>query len=250
MFRSIPMMCLAVATLGLATVASAPLPVRAESPRYAGPGPYVPDAAVDSMLVVVELRQPESVEFDRDVAAKRHSAAETRQAMAQVFQSRAATTIRIKESEIDALKARVDQAKAERNEPLKQELERARDVAEVEKKLLERREQLRGKDVDFARAEVEYHAAEMTARERELELAHLRARRAELQRDVTTPDEREAAWQLDEQIRETEGRTLEALRKSADKGKDLAGQSVGLYKSRTKVWEAQRDLIRSVGRPD
>jgi hypothetical protein len=243
-------MCLAVLVLGMATVASDPAAVRAEPPRYSDYGPYVPDAAIDSMLVVVELRHLSSVEFDRDVAAKRRSTAETREAMARVLQSRAATTIKIKEAEIDALKARIDLAKSEHNESLKKELESSRDVAEVEKKLLERREQLRRSDIEFAKAEVQFHTAEMTACDRELELARLRARRAEIQRDDPTQTQRDAAWQLDEQIRETEGKTLEALRKSAEKGKDLAERAVGLYKSRTKVWNAQRELIKNVGRPD
>lgn len=250
MFRPIHVMRPALIALGLAMVAAAPSTVRAEPPRSVDPGPYVPDAAVDSMLVVVELRHPAAIEFDRDVAAKRRSAAETREATARVFQSRAATTIRIKESELDALKARIDQAKSERNEPLKREFEGARKSAEVEKKLLERREQLRRSDISFAAAEVEYHAAEMKAYDLELELARLRARRVDVQRDDPTPDQRETAWQLDEQIRETEGRALDALRESAAKGKDLAGQAVGLSKSRKKVWEAQRELIKSVGRPD
>lgn len=250
MFRTLKMMGLAVATLGLVAVAAAQQPVRAQTPRYGDPGPYVPDAAVDSMLVVVDLRRPASVEFDRDVAAKRHAAAQSREASARVFQTRAKTTIRIKESEIDALKARVDQAKSERNEVLKRQLEHARNVAEVEKKLLERREQLRRSDIDFAKAEVEYHAAEMAAYDRELELVRLRTRRADLRWSGSEPGQREAAWQLDEQIRETEGRTLEALRESAEKGKDLAERAVGLTKSRTKVWQAQRELIKNVGRPD
>jgi hypothetical protein len=210
----------------------------------------VPEAAIDSMLVVVELRSTSAIEYDRDVAGRRRSAAETREATARVFQSRAATTIKIKESDISALKARIGQAKSEKNEPLQRELERARELAEVEKKLLERREQLRRSDIDFAKAEVEYHAAELKAFELELQLAQLRSRRVDAQRDAPTADQRETAWQLDEQIREMEGKTLGALQEGAGKGKNLAERATGLYKARRKVWEAQRELISSVGRPD
>lgn len=47
----------------------------------------------------------------------------TREATARVFQTRAATTIRICRSRIDALKARIDQAESERNQPLRKQLE-------------------------------------------------------------------------------------------------------------------------------
>ncbi len=207
--------------------------------------PYLPDAQTDSLLVVVELRDLAAIEFDRDVAERKRNAAEQREAAARIFQSRAAMTIKIKDTEITALKARVKQAKVERDDTMTAQFETERKHAEFEKQLLRRREQLRQSDIRFARAESEYHDAAFKAYGHELDLARMRTNRTDIEKDIPSREQFEKAWQLDKQIRELEGRTLDALREAARKQKDLAEQAVRIFQARKKVWEAQRDLIDS-----
>lgn len=199
------------------------------------------------MLVVVEIRRESDIQYDYDVAVSKKAAAETREASARFFQTRAVTKIKIKESEMDALKARVDQAKSERNDVQRNQLEAERKFADVEKDLLERREQLRQREIAFAKAEIEYHDAEIKAYERELELARVRAQRVDIDRDQPSDERFEAAWKLDQTVRDLEGKTLDAKGEVAHKQRDLAKQSVEIFDARKRVWQAQRQVISNSG---
>ena len=209
--------------------------------------PYLPDAATDSVLVVVELRRPAAIEYDLEVVTTRRAAAVLGESTARLFQSRAETKIKIKDTEIDALKARIDQAKSEGNEQRKRQLETQRDLAEVEKKLLKRREQLRREEIDYAKAEIDFHDTQMQALSSELELARMRARRADITGTIPTQERFEAAWRFDKQVRELEGATLDAQGKAAKQQKELVERAVDINKARKKVWESQRDLIEESG---
>ncbi len=234
---------LTAAALCVAAGIAVPPQGRAQTPPAGAFAPYLADAAIDSVLVVVALRRPAAIEYDLETAKAKRAAAELRQSTAGVYQSRADTKIKIKDTEIDALKARIDQAKSERNEPRKRQLEAQRDFAEAEKKLLERREQLRRQEIDYAEAEVEFHEAQMKAYSSELDLAHLRTRRTDVVGAVPTPEGLEAAWKFAQQVRDLEGETLDAMGKAAKKQKKLAEQAIDINKARTKVWESQQDLI-------
>ena len=209
--------------------------------------PYLPDAATDSMLVVVELRRPAAIEYDLEVATTKRATAVLRESTARLFQSRAETQIKIKETEIDALKARIDQAKSEGRDGQKQQLETQRNLAEVEKKLLERREKLRREEIDFAKAEIDFHDAQMKALSSELELARMRARQTGIVGTIPTQERFEAVWRFDQQVRDLEGATLDAQGEAAKKQKKLAEQAVDINKAQKKVWESQRDLIEETG---
>ena len=209
--------------------------------------PYLPDAQTDSMLVVVELREESAIQYDYDIAVSRKSAAETREAASRFFQTRAVTKIKIKESEMDALKARSDQAKSERNDVQRNQYEAERKFADVEKKLLERREQLRRQEISFAKAEIDYHEAEIEAYHHELELARARMQRVDIDRDEPSQERLEAAWKLDQKVRDMEGKTLDAKGRAAHKQQDLAKQSVQIFDARKRVWQAQRQVISNSG---
>ncbi len=209
--------------------------------------PYLPDAETDSMLVIVELRRESDIQYDHDVAVSKKAAAETREASANFFQTRAITKIKIKESEMDALKARIDQAKSERNDVRRNQLEAERKFADVEKKLLERREQLRRQEISFAKAEIEFHDAEIKAYQNELELARVRLQRVDIDRDEPSDERFESAWKLDQAIRDLEGKTLDAKGEAAHKQQDLAKQSVEIFDARKRVWQAQHQVISNAG---
>jgi hypothetical protein len=209
--------------------------------------PFVADAGTDSMLVLVELRDVQAIQHDYDVATMRWRAAGASEGSARLFRSRAATRIKIKEAHLDALDARRSQAKSENDDALRQQIEGDRAYADVEKKLLERREQLRGRDIEFARTEVEYYATEMKAYELELQLGRERARRTLAVLAAPSSERAKAIWELDAMIRDLEGKTLDAKYEVARKQQDLAKRSIDILKARKKVWDAQRSVISSSG---
>jgi chromosome segregation ATPase len=219
----------------------------AQSSGRATAGLYVPSAATDSMLVLVEMRESPGIQRDLEEAAAHRSAAELRMERAKMMQARAATQIKIKESEIKALQAQVDLAKSEKNDLRKQDLEAQKKVLELEKKLLERREHLRQREIDLAKAEAEFLSSEGRAYERELDLAGLRGRRAALSGQTASASLIGEAQKLEQQIREMEGKTLEAKVQAAERRKKVAEQEISLNKARQKVFEAQLKLLQSAG---
>lgn len=218
-----------------------------QSPGSAAAGLYIPSVATDSMLVLVEMRESPGIQRDLEEAAAHRSAAELRMERARMLQARAATQIKIKETEINALSAQIDLAKSEKNDLRKQELEGSKKVLELEKRLLERREQLRQREIDLARAEADFLSASGRAYERELDLAGLRGRRAALSGQTASASLIGEAQKLEHQIREMEGKTLEAKVQAAQKRKKVAEQEISLNKARQKVFEAQIKLLQSAG---
>lgn len=212
---------------------------------FTPPTMYMPSADTDSMLVLVELRDLAAIEHDFEEAAARRAAAEVSESKATMLQARSVTKIKIKESEITSLKAEIDQAKTLKDETKKAELESAKKVAELEKGLLQRRDDLRKYEIDYAKAEVAFHDAAMKGFEAELALAHLRARRAELGGAVTSTAMFEEARKLAKETGEAEGKTLKAKTEAAEKGKTLAAKAVEISKARQKVYDARRKVVES-----
>jgi len=209
------------------------------------PSTYMPSADTDSMLVLVEIRDLAAIEHDFEEAAARRAAAEVSEAKAAMLQARSVTKIKIKESEIASLKAEIDQAKAMKDETKKAELENVKKVAELEKGLLQRRDDLRKYEIEYAEAEVEFHGAAMKSFEAELALAHLRARRAEFAGVTASTAAFEEAHKLAKETGEAEGKTLKAKIEAAEKGKTLAAKAVEISKARQKVYEARRKVVES-----
>jgi hypothetical protein len=195
------------------------------------------------MLAIVEIRSTYAIERDLAATTRQRSEAQAREVTTRFLKTRAGLAIKIKDTEINALEAMMDQADSEDDEPRKELLETNRDIARVEKKLLKEREHLRNNDIDFAKAEVACRTAEMASYGQELDLARKRERRLSLEGEDLSRDGFEAAWKLDREIREAEGRTLEAQSEAARALKKLADEAVEIARSRRKVWEAQRVLI-------
>jgi chromosome segregation ATPase len=203
---------------------------------------YLP-ADTDSMLVLIEIRDLTEIEHDLEEAAAQRADAEVSASRAQMLQARSVTRIKIAESEIGSLKAEIDHAKMQKDEAKKKELEDKKKFAELEKQLLQKRDDLRKNEIDLAKAEVEFHAAQMKGFETELELAHLRIRRAGLEGSVASKDLYEEAHKLAKNMRDIEGKTLKAKIEAAEKGKSLADRSVQIMKARQKVYEARRKVL-------
>ena len=206
---------------------------------------YLPSADTDSMLVLVEIRDLPAIEHDLEEAAAQRAAAEVSESKAKMMQARSVTKIKIKESEITSVKAQIDNAKMQKDEAKKNELEGNKKIAELERDLLKRRDELRKNEIELARAEIEYHAAQMKGFETELELAHLRGRRTGLEGSVKSKELYEEAFKLAKEIRDTEGKALDAKIAAAQKGKTLSEKAVEITKARKKVYEARRKVVDS-----
>jgi hypothetical protein len=240
-------------TLMAALAAVAPLVAGcASSNKYAAPGGYQPSgyqpsATTDSMLVLVEIRDRSAIQGDLEEAAVLRSDVEARQERAKTMQARAAVLIKIKEAEIKTLAAQAELAKADGNEDLKADFEGRKKFAELEKKLLDRREDLRQEEVDLARAEADYFKSSERSYERELDLADLRSRRGAFAGGTVSPELLAKFGQLEAEIRESEDNVLKAAVQAAQKRKKVAEQEIALGKARQKVFAMQLKLLQSVG---
>jgi hypothetical protein len=137
----------------------------ASSNKYAAPGGYQTSATTDSMLVLVEIRDRSAIQGDLEETAVLRSDVEAREERAKTMQAWPRM-----------LAAQAELAKADGNEALAEEMKGRKQFAELEKKLLDRREDLRHEEVDLAKAEADYLKTSEQSYERELDLADLRSR--------------------------------------------------------------------------
>ena len=110
------------------------------------------DAAADSLLALVPIRDVSEIQSDMNAAQAQRAEGEMRLQRAMAIKARSEMRIRLKQSELDAVKSRLDLAKKEKDEVRKLDLEGQKKQAELEKKLLERRADLRSREVEHAKA--------------------------------------------------------------------------------------------------
>ncbi len=204
------------------------------------------DAAADSLLALVAIRDAAEIQSELGEAQARRAEGEMRLQRAMAMKARSETRIRLKQSELDAVKSRLDLAKKEKDEVRKLDLEGQKKQAELEKQLLERRADLRAREVDHAKAMVELAAASARACEEELKLAAKRGERDALLREALTASLVTRLQAAELEIRKYEGQTLDARIREADRLKDLSAKEVELAKSRRKVFDTQLKL--AIGR--
>lgn len=200
-------------------------------------------AAGDSLTVLVDYRAEAEISRDLQTAIAEKALAERRLDRASMLATVAETHIEIKASEIKGLDAQIALAKAEKNEVKRAELESRRKYALTEKQLLERRRDLRRREIDTARAVRSYHDAAAKACRLEQDLAVRRRERASI---TSTVDPGAAAEfrKLQAEITKIEGNVLDAQVDQAARRKDLAEQEVQLGKVRRAVYESQLKVAR------
>jgi len=212
----------------------------------AEPRPQPFDAAADSLLALVAIRDVAEIQSELGAAQAQHAEGEMRLQRAMAMKARSETRIRLKQSELDAVKSRLDLAKKEKDEVRKVDLEGQKKRAELEKQLLERRADLRAREVEHAKAMVELAKASARACEEELTLAAKRGERDALLREALTASLVTRLQAAELEIRKYEGQTLDARIREADRLKDLSAKEVDLAKSRRKVFDTQLKL--AIGR--
>ena len=197
------------------------------------------DAAADSLLALVPIRDISEIQSDMLAAENQRAEGEMRLQRAMAMKARSEMRIRLKQSELDAVKSRLDLAKKEKDEVRKLDLEGQKKQAELEKQLLERRADLRSREVAHAKALVELATASARACEEELKLATKRNERGELLRQPLSASLLTQLQAAEAEIRKFEGQTLDARIREADRLKDLSAKEVDLAKSRRKVYDTQ-----------
>lgn len=200
-------------------------------------------AAGDTLTVLVDYRAESEISRDLQSAVAEKALAERRLDRASMLATVAETHIDIKTSEIKGLDAQIALAKTEKNDAKRAELEGRRKYAETEKQLLERRRDLRRREIDTARAVKAYHDAAAKSCRLEMDLAVKRRERASI---TSTVDPNAAAEykRLQLEITKLEGGVLDAQVAQAGKRKDLAEQEVQLGKVRRAVYESQLKVAR------
>lgn len=247
----------ALVELPVPPVAAIPAPEPAPAAPPAIPMPEVPvpglapatvssgiNAISDTLTVLIEYRAESEISRDLQNAVAEKALAERRADRARMLATQAEARIEIKNSEIKSLEAGIDFAKSEKNESKRNQLEGQKKFAGIEKQLLERRHELRQREIDLARAVRSYHeAAEKTCR-LEMDLAVNRRERASI-KSTADPGAAAEFARLQAEIVKLEGRVLDAQIERAGKLKSLAQQEEHLGKIRRAVYESQLKVARS-----
>jgi hypothetical protein len=228
----------------MAAPEAAPVAAPAATPwpesAVAAPAAMAPlfNATADTLTVLVDYRAEAEIQRDLQNAVAEKAQAERRTERARMLAKLAESRIEIKVSEIKALEAEIGFAKTEKNEGKRTELEARKKYAGSEKQLLEKRRDLRQREIETARAVRAYHEATEKACRLEMDLAVNRRERASITSTVDPGAAREFN-RLQAEITKLEGRVLEAQVEQAGKRKDLADQEVQLGKVRKAVFESQ-----------
>ena len=219
-----------------------PEPVKAVPvPEATLPTPVVAplfDAAADTLIVLVDYRSETEINRDIDMAVAEKSLAEHRVDRGRLLAKLAESRIEIKKSQIKALEAEINYAKTQKNEVKRLDLEGRKKFAENEKRLLEKRRDLREREIETARALRDYHESTEKSLRLEMQLAIGRRERAPLS-DGADPSAAAAYGRQWADLAKLEGKVLEAQVQQADKRKGLADQEVKLGKIRRVVYESQ-----------
>lgn len=213
------------------TVPPAPLPVTPV------PGP-VYGAVADTLTVLVDYRPEADINRDIDVAVAEKTRADGRVEHGRLLAAMAASRIEIKTAELKSLAAEISYAKSQKNDLKRAELEGRRKFAEAEKQLLERRRELREREIECSRAARNYQEAQEKACRLELDLAANRRQAGSVSGNLD-PGAAAEYNRLQAASLRLEGKVLEARIDRAAKLKDLADQEVKLEKIRRAVYESQ-----------
>lgn len=229
--------CLAPAA-ALAQTGTVPPPVAA------APVPAVVINNSDSLLALVPVRNIEDIKRELTEFSSQRDQATLEEQNGRMLQERAKTEIRLKEAAIQTIKVNLDLAKKEKNEIAKSEWESKKRLAELEKGLLERREAVRSKEIEYSKAARGYAEANIECRNLELALAGKRDERSSIAGRMLSAEVVAALQRTDRDLDDLQKRTLDAQIKAAEARKNIATKEVDLAKDRKKVLEAQIKLMR------
>jgi hypothetical protein len=193
----------------------------------------------DSASTLVDMRSVEQIQQDLEDTASQAAQAEDHLREKRQLQIRAATEIKVKESQIQSLEAQIDLAKKEKDALKKSDLEGQKKLAALEKQLLERRKALRDREIDYWTATRDWLDLRRKSFDTEMELAQVRMQRSALLGSANSPAIYAQMQQLDQKVRDTERRTLDAQIAAADKRQGIAQEEAAVLKAKKEIFDAQ-----------
>jgi hypothetical protein len=205
--------------------------------------PAMAPSLADSLIMLIEPRSADELTNDLKDCASLKVEAETRMEQAKLRQVRADTEIQVQKSEIESIKAQMELAKKEKNPTLETDLKVKVRLAELEKELLERRKQLRDREIEMWRATADAFETRRRFLESNLQLQQKREVRNSLGDRAVTPELLSDAQKLEREIVELERKTLDWGIQAANKREEVAKQEVGVAKARREIFDAQVKLV-------
>jgi hypothetical protein len=203
------------------------LPAQATAPR----------SGFDSFLLLVAPRDTNTIKRDLRAAIEAAKLAETRRGQTETMRLGARARIEAKKVEIVRLKDRINVAKRENREADRLGLEAERKAAELEIRLLERREELRQAEIELETRRAEL--ADFTQKALALELQLATRRKGRNRKPVGGT----GGASLDRVIGELEKQTLEAQRAQASSGIEVADAEIQVIDRRLELLDAQQRVL-------
>ena len=195
----------------------------------------------DSFIMLVPPRDTLTIKKQEKTAAEAGAVAETRREQAETMRLGARNRIEAKKVEIDRIKERINVARKENREADRLGLEAERKAAELEIRLMERREELRRAEIDLEIQRAELASLTQKALQLELQLAVRRAGR------LRKPVGGTGGASLDRVIGELERQTLEAQRAQAAASIDVADREMNVIDRRLELLDAQQKVLGVLG---
>lgn len=198
--------------------------------------------ALDEFLVLVPLRNPADIRADIDRSRRDEERAQEEKRNAEHLERLARDQLEAQKKEIEAIEARLKVAKNDDRETEAIILESDKKLAEGAEQLLEKRREMRKKEITGWDKVAELAAAARQAAELELELASAR----DALRDFGPRGSTEEARRLERRVNEIEKQTLEAQSDRADLREQVAKKEKDVVKSRLELLKT-RSKIQSGG---
>ena len=194
--------------------------------------------ALDEFLVLVPVRAQEDIRTDIKRSQDDEARAREEKQRAEQLERLARDQLEAQKQEIDAIKARLKIAKNEDRAADVIVLESDKKLAEGAKQLLEKRRDMRRKEIKGWDTVTKLAVSTREAAELELELARAR----ETLRDKGPQESNEEAHRLDRRVNELEKRTLEAQKKRAELRASVAQTEGDVVNSRLQLLKARAKL--------
>jgi hypothetical protein len=195
------------------------------------------NSGFDSFIMLVPPRDTNAIKKQLRAAVEAGGSAETRRQQAETMRLGARGRIEAKKVEIDRLKERINLARKETRDADRLGLEAERKAAELEIRLMERREELRRSEIDLEIKRSDLAGFSQKALELELQLATRRVGR------LRKPGGGAAGASLDRVIGELEKQTLEAQRAQAASNIDVSDREIVVIDRRLELLDAQQKVL-------
>jgi len=222
---------------------SAGHPAIAPAHASAVPG-ALPDAAADSLLVLLPPRAEEAVRRDLAGAEALESRANADLVFAQGRLGEVKAHIEVRKSEIEATKAKVKLAKEQKNQTEQADLERQVKAHELRLKVLEARKDMRDAEVGLADTRRKAGQAQSSFFKKELELIVKRGDLLQMSSAGAGAANLDGLLRLQVEIRALEQRSMEILKDVAEAEKKAAEAELSLLNKRLKLHEVQLELLK------